>query len=275
MRRAEPYVLDHRREAVRVVGQGEARGEIGRAPGARLVPGDDGELPGESLELRPPETAVRHGAVGEHDRTPLAGPLILDVDAAGVDYRHGSTVTTASAATPSSRPTKPMPSPVEALTLTRFDREPERARQRYADRVAVRSQLRALHQHGGVGERRSHPGLAGADDRLAQQAQRVGVLEGRVGVGEVLPDVPQPRGAEQRVGHGVCEHIGVRVPYQPAVVRDRHAAQDERPALHEAVRVPADPGPVAHPIGSRRRSRRSNTASSLMPRSSSSASASS
>lgn len=39
------------------------------------------------------------------------------------------------------------------------------------------------------------------------------------------PDVAQPRGAEQRVGDGVEQHVGVGMPEQ-AVLENAHAAHE-------------------------------------------------
>jgi hypothetical protein len=90
----------------------------------------------------------------------------------------------------------------------------------------------------------------------------------------VHADVTQPGGAEQRVDHGVGQHVGVGVPVEPELAFERDAAEHERPTGDQPVGVVADAGAHAHgPIGSRRRSRRSNTASSRTPSPSSSSSA--
>ena len=70
-----------------------------------------------------------------------------------------------------------------------------------------------------------------------QEQPRVGVLPARVGVGVGVADVAEAGGAEQGVGDGVQHHVGVGVADQPARVLDRHAAEDQRPALDQAVRV--------------------------------------
>ena len=57
VRGAEPERLDQRRQAVRVVGQGEVRGHVRRAARAGLVPRDDRELAGQRGELRLPHAA--------------------------------------------------------------------------------------------------------------------------------------------------------------------------------------------------------------------------
>ena len=81
--------VDNRREAVRVVGQVEARGHIVRAARARLVPGDDGELVCQGRKLRPPHAAVHPGAVHKHERRPLADALVGDLDAIRPNDLHG------------------------------------------------------------------------------------------------------------------------------------------------------------------------------------------
>ncbi len=120
-----------------------------------------------------------------------------------------------------------MPSPVLALTLTRVSSSSERMREARADRLPVRRELRLLHQHRAVDVHDPQP--AGGDHRhhRAQQLDRVGVTPALVGVGEVLADVAQPGGAEQRVGDGVGEHVGVRVSLQAELVGDLHPADHE------------------------------------------------
>ena len=112
---------------------------------------------------------------------------------------------------------------------------------------------------------------------LAQERQRVRVLVRGVAVGEVLADVAQPGGAEERVHDGVREDVGVGVPKEAAVVRDLDAAEDELAPFHESVGVPADAGSRRRvhgaPSGTSRRLRRSKTAISDTPTASSASSA--
>ena len=108
-------------------------------------------------------------------------------------------VATAIAAAPSPRPTKPMPSPVVALTLTRVGRDAERLGEPLAHRVAVRRELRALQHDRGVDVADREAARAQLGDHGAQQRDRVGAFYCRVRVGEVLADVAEPGGAEQRV----------------------------------------------------------------------------
>ena len=91
MRRAELELLDQRGEAVRVAGQVEVRGDVGRLARAGLVPRHDRELVGQALELRLPEAPVRRGAMHEHERRPLTGAPVGDVEPVPLEGRaHGS-----------------------------------------------------------------------------------------------------------------------------------------------------------------------------------------
>ena len=73
----------------------------------------------------------------------------------------------------------------------------------------------------------------------ASRASESAPAELRVGVGEVAADVAQRRGAEQRVGDGVAQRIGIRVAEQAVAVRDLDAAQHQPAPGDERVRVPA------------------------------------
>src|SRR5215207_9466584 len=78
---------------------------------------------------------------------------------------------------------------------------------------------------------------------LAQQMLAVSVSEALVGGWEVLADVTERRRAEDRVGDGVEQHIGVRMPCQPPIVRDLDAAEDQAPSRCKAMGVVADSDP--------------------------------
>ena len=70
-----------------------------------------------------------------------------------------------------------------------------------------------------------------------QQFERVGPFVARVAVREMLADIAEGGRAEQRVGHGVQQHVGVRMAEQAFLIRDVHPAQDQAAALHQAVDV--------------------------------------
>jgi hypothetical protein len=64
----------------------------------------------------------------------------------------------------------------------------------------------------------------------------------------MLPDVAQPRGAEQRVAHGVDQHIGVGMPSESFLVRNFHAADDEPAPGHQRVSIKplSNPHQISH-----------------------------
>ncbi|MOA29028.1 hypothetical protein D3C78_1500150 [compost metagenome] len=76
---------------------------------------------------------------------------------------------------------------------------------------------------------------------FAQQDAAVGTLECGIGVRKMPPDIAQPRGAQQRVGNGVQQHIGIGMAHQTMRVRDRDTADDQRPAFNQGMHVKALP----------------------------------
>ena len=74
---------------------------------------------------------------------------------------------------------------------------------------------------------------------LREQRQRVGAGELRVVGREERADVLEPGGSEQRVGERVREHVAVGVAREPARMLDPDAAEHERHAVLERVRVEA------------------------------------
>src|SRR3712207_122171 len=81
------------------------------------------------------------------------------------------------------------------LDVHAVGRDAEGAGERLADRLLVRRELRALHEHGGVDVEDLPAGEQRHD--VAQEADRVGAGEPLVAVGEVLADVAQARRAQQ------------------------------------------------------------------------------
>ena len=63
--------------------------------------------------------------------------------------------------------------------------------------------------------------------RTGKQHARISALPTRIGVGKMATDVAQRRGAEQGIGDGVQQHIGIRVPEQPCHVVNVHAADHQ------------------------------------------------
>ena len=83
-RRQEP------RETVGVVGEAERLWWIRGPTRPRGVPGDDGELVGESLELRAPRRhSVSEVSVEKHERRPRADALVGDLQPVDLGRLHG------------------------------------------------------------------------------------------------------------------------------------------------------------------------------------------
>ena len=82
------------------------------------------------------------------------------------------------------------------------------------------------------------------DDRGGppQQVEARRTLPLRVGIGKMTADVAGRRGAEDGVGHRMADDVGVRVAEQPALERNRHAAEDQRTALHQPMQIVAGAG---------------------------------
>ena len=76
-----------------------------------------------------------------------------------------------------------------------------------------------------------------------QHLGRVAAAVGRVGVREHAADIGQGGRAEQGVGHGMQQHVGVAVADELPVVRHIDAAQPQRPARLRAMTVFAESNP--------------------------------
>ena len=87
------------------------------------------------------------------------------------------------------------------------------------------------------------PAPGHALDDLGEEPAAVEPLPRGVGVGIMLADVAQRRGAEQGVGDGVQHDVGVGVADQAARLVDPDASQDQRPSLDQPVRVVTNPHP--------------------------------
>lgn len=85
-------------------------------------------------------------------------------------------------------------------------------------------------------------------DSLLRQSQhfpRIAASVHLVRIGKELADVPQGGGAEDGVGDGVQQHIGVAVPDQVVVVRHSDPTHQQRTPRGQAMRVVTNPNPQA------------------------------
>ena len=155
-----------------------------------------------------------------------------------------SSSATACAASPSPRPVKPSPSVVVARTLT--SPPSTDLGQPPAHLLAVRGDLRLLADEHAI-RVDEHPALlAHLRVGLTQQVEAVGAAEALVARREQRADVAEPGSAEQRVDQRVREHVAVGVAGEAARMVDRHAAEHERHAVDERVRVDTDPDAQSH-----------------------------
>jgi hypothetical protein len=106
----------------------------------------------------------------------------------------------------------------------------------------VGRQLGRLRDHRAVDVDRPPAGLPHRRQRARQQHHGIGAGELGGGVGEMAADVAQAGGAEQRVGDGVRQRVGIRMAQQAVAVRDAHAAEDQRAAFDE--RCTSQPSPM-------------------------------
>ena len=91
---------------------------------------------------------------------------------------------------------------------------------------AMRRQLRCLSRNDAVDiDDLESPLRAPCAATARQQLHGIGALAFGIGVGKELADVAAADGAEQRIGHGMRQHIGVGVAEQPQGVRDINPAR--------------------------------------------------
>ena len=155
--------------------------------------------------------------------------------------------TTARQAMPSARPSAPMPSARVALTETG---PPSTAESNVRHGGGVRSQPRCVRHHGAVGIDRGVALLARHPHHLAQQVHAVGPFPGRVRVGEVAAQVAESHRAEDGIGQGMADGVGIAVPAQPPCPLNDDAPQHQGPVriVGEAVDVDALSDAHAHPL---------------------------
>jgi len=82
--------------------------------------------------------------------------------------------------------------------------------------------------------------VAYARHRGLQHPDGVAAGVRRIGIGEHLADVPERGGAEHGIRDGVRNCVAVGVTVEVVVHLDTHAAEHQRPARLEAVRIVAD-----------------------------------
>jgi len=125
----------------------------------------------------------------------------------------------------------------------------------------VRSDARALADQDAVRVDELEAGLANLAICLGEKPERVGAAIALVSGRKESPDVGKSRGAEERISQCMGDHVAVRMADQAVRVVERHAAEDERNAVAERVRVDAEPDPrLAHAPAAARPSRAGSSA---------------
>ena len=116
----------------------------------------------------------------------------------------------------------------------------QQLRQVSADAAFDRPKFRFLGEDDDIDIDRPPAFLVETREHLAEKRARIGVAEGWVGVWIRVADVAESRRAEQGVGDGVQDDVGVTMTDQPARMLDTDAAQNQRPAFRQAMRVVTD-----------------------------------
>lgn len=103
--------------------------------------------------------------------------------------------------------------------------------------VNIRSDLGLFEHEGGVDIHDLEPVLREQVCDVLEQDHAGDSLEAGIAVGKVPPDIPERRGAQESVGDGMEEHIRVGMPFEAAIIRDLHAADDAWSSCNEAVDI--------------------------------------
>ena len=127
-----------------------------------------------------------------------------------------------------------------------FGRNAERLREGFAHFGKVWAELGSLENHNDIDVLDSQSVLIEELARVLQKEQAVGALPLGIGVGEMLADVAESRGAKESVAEGVGDHITIRMANRPLVEGHVYAADDELATIGKAVKVVADAAANAH-----------------------------
>src|SRR5580698_5004867 len=84
---------------------------------------------------------------------------------------------------------------------------------------------------------------------MPEELQAPDRLPLRISIGEMHADITQRRRAQNRVGDGMRQHIGIRVPVEAKLARNENAAQDERSFGRGAMNIPPQSGSIVRHAG--------------------------
>jgi len=118
-------------------------------------------------------------------------------------------------------------------------RETESGGEPFADGGAKILEFRAFEDDGGVDVGDGIAAIGGEFLGVEEELNGVRAAPLGGGIGEMHADVAEGEGAEDGVGDGVREDIGIGVAGETEFAGDGDAAEDERAASFDAVSIPA------------------------------------
>lgn len=124
-----------------------------------------------------------------------------------------------------------------------IDRQTERLGHAPADRQLVRHKLRSFRKDNTV-DVADPP--AGCRDRIScsdKHFERIAAAVCGIGIRKHLADVAQRRGAQEGVGQGVQEDVGIAMPDHFAIVGHSHPTDEQGPTGAQSMGVVSDPDP--------------------------------
>ena len=216
-----PAFVRPRHHALVVVGPAGRAGAVDLDDGHRRRAGRiqrDARRPGVSLR------AARHEHLARRGRRRRPRPRRAGRPRLGPSRRRPRRERQASAPSPGS----PSPSGRVALTETRRPRCP-RAGERVAHLVASRRDRGAVADHRHVAGGRASPAPATTATVRRKELHPGDAGERGIRLREVLADVAERRGAEQRVGDRVAHRVAVGVPGEAGLAVEPDAAEPQRP----------------------------------------------
>ncbi len=109
-----------------------------------------------------------------------------------------------------------------------------------ADRVLMVGQFWTFGQHDAIDVRDAETGFPDFGRGCGKHLGRIAAAVGRIGIGKHSANIGQRRRAQQRIGNGVQQHVGVAMTDKLPVVRHVDATQAQWAARDRTVRIFAE-----------------------------------
>jgi hypothetical protein len=132
--------------------------------------------------------------------------------------------------------------------IDRLELDSQQSRQVRANRRLVRAKLRFLSMDDQIAIDGPKSGSVNLVDDLRQEAGAIESGPLWIGIGIMFPNIAQAGCPQQRISHGVANHVCVGMPHQPTRMGNPNTSKDERPSFTQPMRVVPDPN--SHPRGS-------------------------